>query len=96
MHGSRTQSGQERSNAWAQRSSFVPADGPGINKDAKGQIPFDKKSPIQVVTLNIACGLNATLLVMGGYGHSRLREFVFGGFTQRVLDAADLPVLMAH
>lgn len=38
----------------------------------------------------------AGLLVMGGYGHSRLREWVFGGFTQRVLADAPLPVLMAH
>ena len=36
------------------------------------------------------------LLVMGGYGHSRLREWVFGGFTQSVLADAPLPVLMAH
>jgi nucleotide-binding universal stress UspA family protein len=36
------------------------------------------------------------LLVMGGYGHSRLREWVFGGFTQLVLDDAPLPVLIAH
>ena len=38
----------------------------------------------------------ADLLVMGGYGHSRLREWVFGGFTQRVLVDAPLPVLIAH
>ena len=38
----------------------------------------------------------ASLLVMGGYGHSRLREAVFGGFTQRILDEAAIPVLMAH
>jgi nucleotide-binding universal stress UspA family protein len=36
------------------------------------------------------------LLVMGGYGHTRLREAVFGGFTRHVLEHADLPVLMAH
>ena len=36
------------------------------------------------------------LLVMGGYGHSRLREWVFGGFTQQILSGADIPVLMAH
>ena len=36
------------------------------------------------------------LLVMGGYGHTRLREWVFGGFTQLVLDSAPVPVLMAH
>jgi len=33
---------------------------------------------------------------MGGYGHTRLREWVFGGFTQSVLDHAELPVLLAH
>jgi nucleotide-binding universal stress UspA family protein len=40
--------------------------------------------------------IGADLLVMGGYGHSRLREFVFGGVTERVLAGAGLPVLMAH
>ena len=30
------------------------------------------------------------------YGHARLREAVFGGFTRAVLDHAALPVLMAH
>jgi nucleotide-binding universal stress UspA family protein len=38
----------------------------------------------------------AGLLVMGGYGHSRFREWVFGGFTRRVLTDAPLPVLMMH
>ena len=41
-------------------------------------------------------GERADLLVMGGYGHSRLREWVFGGFTQLVLATAPLPVLIAH
>jgi nucleotide-binding universal stress UspA family protein len=39
---------------------------------------------------------HADLLVMGGYGHSRMREWVFGGFTQHVLAGAPLPVLLAH
>ena len=38
----------------------------------------------------------ADLLVMGGYGHSRMREAVFGGFTRAVLRDAGLAVLMAH
>jgi nucleotide-binding universal stress UspA family protein len=38
----------------------------------------------------------AGLLVMGGYGHSRLREWVFGGMTQRVLTNAPMVVLMTH
>lgn len=46
--------------------------------------------------LRLAVDLGADLLVIGGYGHSRMREVVFGGFTRRVLQAADLPVLMAH
>ncbi len=40
--------------------------------------------------------LEPALLVMGAYSHSRMREVVFGGFTRRVLGAADLPVLMAR
>jgi nucleotide-binding universal stress UspA family protein len=43
-----------------------------------------------------AAAEKASFLVMGGYGHSRVREWVFGGFTQRVLEQAPLPVLMAH
>jgi len=41
-------------------------------------------------------GDRADLLVMGGYGHSRLREWVFGGFTEHVLADAPLPLLIAH
>lgn len=46
--------------------------------------------------LRLAGEVGADLLVMGGYGHSRMREVVFGGFTRHILKAADLPVLMAH
>jgi nucleotide-binding universal stress UspA family protein len=47
-------------------------------------------------TLLAGIGDHADLLVMGGYGHSRLREWVFGGFTQLVLAGAPLPVLITH
>jgi nucleotide-binding universal stress UspA family protein len=36
------------------------------------------------------------LLVMGCYGHSRVRDFVFGGVTQHVLNHLKTPVLMSH
>ena len=49
-----------------------------------------------VVTLLAAAKDRADLLVMGGYGHTRIREWVFGGFTQQVLTDAPLPVLIAH
>lgn len=38
----------------------------------------------------------ASLLVMGGYGRSKLRETVFGGVTRHMLLEAPLPILMAH
>jgi nucleotide-binding universal stress UspA family protein len=47
-------------------------------------------------TLLDAAAEHKALLVMGGYGHSRLREWIFGGFTLRVLRGAEVPVLMAH
>jgi nucleotide-binding universal stress UspA family protein len=46
--------------------------------------------------LRAAQDARATLLVMGGYGHTRLREAVFGGFTRAVMENAPIPVLMAH
>jgi nucleotide-binding universal stress UspA family protein len=48
-------------------------------------------------TLQAKAGaLGADLLVMGGFGHSRVREFVLGGATSDVLSAVQLPVLMSH
>ncbi|HEV7254254.1 MAG TPA: universal stress protein [Mesorhizobium sp.] len=38
----------------------------------------------------------AKLLVMGGYGHSRLRDFVLGGATKGILSDLRLPVLLSH
>ena len=40
--------------------------------------------------------LSADLLVMGAYGHSRLRETILGGVTRTVLQSMTVPVLMAH
>lgn len=46
--------------------------------------------------LTAAADLKTDVLVMGAYGHSRVKEFVLGGATMEVLDAAALPLLMAH
>jgi protein CrcB len=43
-----------------------------------------------------AHSVDADLLVMGAYTHSRLAEFILGGAAREVLAAADLPVLMHH
>lgn len=39
---------------------------------------------------------NADLIVMGGYGHSRLREILLGSVTREVMHAAPVPLLIAH
>lgn len=39
---------------------------------------------------------NGDLIVMGGYGHSRMREFVLGGATRHILRHMNVPVLMSH
>jgi nucleotide-binding universal stress UspA family protein len=46
--------------------------------------------------LSRAADLEADLLVMGAYGHSRVRELLLGGATRTVLTSMTLPVLMAH
>jgi nucleotide-binding universal stress UspA family protein len=40
--------------------------------------------------------LNAGLLVIGGFGHSRLRETVFGGVTRSLIKRAEIPLFIAH
>jgi len=46
--------------------------------------------------LETVSDIGADLLVMGAYGHSRLRELLLGGATRGILRHAALPVLMAH
>ena len=46
--------------------------------------------------LSYAADVSADLLVVGGYGHSRLRERILGGVTRELLQHMTLPVLMSH
>jgi len=39
---------------------------------------------------------NANLLVMGAYGHSRIRQFILGGATKRMLTRPPVPILLSH
>ncbi|MGA7485316.1 MAG: universal stress protein [Xanthobacteraceae bacterium] len=52
--------------------------------------------PIEDVLLSYAADSGADFIVMGGYGHSRLREFVLGGVTRGILAEMTVPVLMSH
>ncbi len=40
--------------------------------------------------------MGADLIIMGGYGHSRFREVIFGGVTSHILEHHQIPVFMAH
>jgi nucleotide-binding universal stress UspA family protein len=46
--------------------------------------------------LSYAADNAVDFMVMGGYGHSRLREFVLGGATRGILQTMTVPTLMAH
>lgn len=46
--------------------------------------------------LSLAADLQADLIVMGLYGHSRLRELIVGGVSRTILSAMTAPVLMSH
>ncbi|MEO8317117.1 MAG: universal stress protein [Bradyrhizobium sp.] len=50
----------------------------------------------QSTILSIAAESNIGLLVMGGYGHSRLKERILGGVTRGMFEAMTVPVLMSH
>jgi nucleotide-binding universal stress UspA family protein len=52
--------------------------------------------PVGAALLRAAGEAGADLLIMGGYGRSRLRELVLGGVTRHVLTHAQMPVLLAH
>jgi len=52
--------------------------------------------PIPDVLLSVAQARGADLVVMGAYGHSPMRELIFGGCTQSVIRHTDMPVLLVH
>lgn len=51
---------------------------------------------IGAAILSFAADCSSNLIVMGGYGHSRAREMLFGGATREVLRSMTVPVLMSH
>jgi nucleotide-binding universal stress UspA family protein len=66
----------------------------GLSAEAHSVVPGER-DPAHAM-LETARAAGADLLVMGAYGHSRLRETVLGGFTRSVLYDASLPVFMLH
>jgi nucleotide-binding universal stress UspA family protein len=61
-----------------------------VKRTAKGDVAVGD------VILDYVADSGADLVVMGGYGHSRLREFILGGVTRGILGSMTVPVLMSH
>jgi nucleotide-binding universal stress UspA family protein len=66
----------------------------GLTVDVKRITSPDIDVPSTI--LSYAADSNADMIVMGGYGHSRLREFVLGGVTRGILATMTVPTLMSH
>jgi nucleotide-binding universal stress UspA family protein len=66
----------------------------GLTVDIKHITSPDIDVPSTI--LSHAADSDADMLVMGGYGHSRLREFILGGTTRGLLESMTVPVLMSH
>ena len=66
----------------------------GLKVDVKRITSPDTDVPSTI--LSYAADSSADMIVMGGYGHSRLREFVLGGATRGLLESMTVPVLMSH
>jgi nucleotide-binding universal stress UspA family protein len=54
------------------------------------------RADIEPTILSIAADTGVDLIVMGGYGHSRLQERILGGVTRGMLQSMTVPTLMSH
>ena len=66
----------------------------GLNVDVRQLVAEDVD--VANTILSYAADNAVDFMVMGGYGHSRLREFVLGGTTRGILQTMTVPTLMAH
>ncbi len=74
-------------------SAYLSLHGVGLQPEPVADAPGGTTDAL----LRAVVGARADVLVLGGYGHSRVREFVLGGVTRRLLHhGAPLPLLMAR
>ncbi len=52
--------------------------------------------PVAEVIQQHAVDMAADMIVMGAYGHSRIRERIFGGVTRSMIEGSAVPVFMIH
>ena len=63
---------------------------------AELRIEHTPEAYVPAALLSCAEQIGATSIVMGGYGHSRIGEFVFGGVTRSLLKEAPITLFIAH
>ena len=88
-----------------QSTALADADLPGVQMceylarheiNAESHVLQAPEANIADVLLSHAADSGANLLVMGAYGHSRMRELILGGATREILRHMTIPVLMSH
>lgn len=84
--------GPERSDPGGMLSQLL------VRHDVKAEVSVLARTlpRISEVLSRHARDINADLIVMGAYGHSRFREAILGGATRDMLEMAEVPVFMAH
>ncbi|MFW2543320.1 universal stress protein [Primorskyibacter sp. 2E107] len=86
------QHGPSRSDPGGMLSQFLVRHGVRAEIDV-----LSKTMPrLSDVLMRHATDVNAEMVVMGAYGHSRFREAILGGATRNMLEQANLTVFMAH
>lgn len=76
----------------ADAAAFLARHGVKVTVD---RLPQESRSIADMLQRH-AVDVAADMIVMGAYGHSRLRERIFGGVTRSMLEDATLPLFMAH
>ncbi|WP_439521672.1 universal stress protein [Marivita sp.] len=84
--------GPNRSDPGGQLSQYLARHGVKVEIDV-----LSKTMPrVSDVMRRHVSDMNADLVVMGAYGHSRFREAILGGATRNMLETSEVPVFMAH
>lgn len=90
-------SGDDKSHGQVENSAYVSKVCEHLIRHGVHVEPEDQKPSVRGISLvEEAKVWGADLIVMGGFGHARLREFVFGGATREAIHKSPVPVLLSH
>ena len=90
--GERARSGEEAARSQERLAAYLGVHGIKAKLASLADVLDDRGEAL----LSRMCDLGIDLVVMGGYGHARVREIVLGGLTRTMLDSMTVPVLMSH